>query len=176
MKQTSLIVLIILTLTSFDDREKVIDETGFDNIRVGKTTLSEIKRKHMFSKRSKTWRHALYHTEEGRVGVMYDYEQIHTREGITYFFNYKRGTKDPITLDGILFVNPANVRTNKGIELGPSTFKQVADIYGPEPTLLNHGKLIKAYDAIEFYSERLIGLDSVDSGYIVTGIRIKREP
>jgi hypothetical protein len=175
MRQKSLIILAILTLTAFVDRDILIDETGFDNIRIGKTTISEIKRRHLFSKRSKTWRHALYRTEEGRIGVMYDYEQIHTRQGITYFFNYERGTKDPVTIDEILFAAPANVRTNRGIELGQSTFKQVADIYGAERTSLEHGKLVKAYDAIEFYSDRLIGSDSVDSGYIVTGIRIKGE-
>jgi hypothetical protein len=113
MKQISLIVVIILILTSSKDREIVVDDTGFGNIRIGKTRLSEIKRKHVLSKLVKTSRHALYRTEEGKVGVTYHYVQIQTRKGIAYFFNYQHGTKESITLDEILFSIPAVVRTKR---------------------------------------------------------------
>jgi hypothetical protein len=174
MKWTFFIVLVSLTLTSFDGKTIVVDEAGFNDIRIGTTTLSEIRRRHMFSKRIKTWRHALYRTDNGRVGVMYCYEQIKTRHGITYFFSYESGTKDPITLKEILFTSPASVVTSKGIELGKSTFQDVEAIYGEAPTSFDHGKLVKEYVAIEFYSARLIGSDSIDRGYIVTGLKIKR--
>jgi len=176
MKRILITFLGLLILTSFDSREILINETGFDDIRIGVTTMSKIKRRHIFAKKTKTWRHALYRTDEGRIGVMYNYEQVRTKKGITYFFNYERGTQGKVKLDEILFSLPAEVTTDKGIRLGQSNMKEVEQKYGAESTIFDSdGYATKVYDGIEFYSNKLAGKDSVDESYIITRIRLKRK-
>jgi len=176
MKRILITFLGLLILTSFDSKEILINETGFDDIRIGVTTMSKIKRRHIFAKKKKTWRHALYRTDEGRIGVMYNHEEVRTKQGITYFFNYERGTKEKVKLDEILFSLPAEVTTDKGIRLGQSSMKEVEQKYGIKLTIFgNEGYATKEYDGIEFYSNKLSGKDSVDENYIVTRIRLKRK-
>jgi len=173
MKRTTILTILIVTMTSFDMRELIIDETGFGDIRIGETTIFQIKRKHIFSKRTRTFRHALYRTDDGRIGKTYKYEQVRTKGGITYFFNYELGTKKQIKLDEILFAMPASVKTGKGVKLGQSSFKEVEERYGVETTNFSKSQAIKEYETIEFYSDKLLGKDSVDQNFIVTQIRIK---
>src|SRR5687767_7590677 len=107
MKKAILIFLILLTLTSGKKKELIINETGFDNIMVGKTTLSEIRRKHPFAKYTKTFRHVLYRRNDGTMGRTYSYDYLKTKIGITYFFSDHRDVKDHRVLMRILFELPA---------------------------------------------------------------------
>lgn len=171
MKKVILLIFIFLFGTSFHKRELVVDETGFDDIRIGQTTISKIKRKHLFAKRTRTWRHVLFRTSDGgRIGSVFYYKKIVTKDGITFLFNYERGTKEKIRLSGLIFDLPATIRTEKGIVLGQSSFKEVEEKYGKEATQLDKNIAKKDYGKVLFYSNKLIGQDSIDSNYIVTSV------
>ncbi len=175
MGRVLLFIFGLFVLTSFGVKKILIDETGFEDIRVGETIITKLKRKYFFAKRTKTFRHILYRTDEGRTGVTYYSEQIKAK-GITFFFNYTYGTKEPIVLDEILFSFPSRVTTDKGIELGQSNFKQVEEKYGVGTTVFNGNRAKKEYGRIVFYSDKLVGPDAIDEKIIVKEIRIKRKP
>jgi hypothetical protein len=162
-------------LASVDDNYLVVDETGFGDTRVGMTTLAEITRRHRFSKHTKTFKHVLFRTDTRTEGVTYHYEEVKTRKGLTYFFVYRSGTANDIKLSEIKFERPAKVVTDKGIRLGESNFKDVARQYGISQDIVEDGRALKAYEYIEFYSDKLTGKDSVDENYIVTAIRVKKK-
>jgi hypothetical protein len=175
MKLILSLILFITLLTSVDEKRIVIDETGFGDTRIGRTTLSEIKRQHRFAKHTKTFKHVLFRTDTRTEGVTYHYEEIETRKGITYFFVYRSGTPDDINLSEIKFEYPAKVVTDKGIRLCVSNFKDVEREYGIVPTAIVGDRPSKVYDDIEFYAGNLVEKVSVDENYIVTAIRVKKK-
>jgi hypothetical protein len=166
------IVIIVLSITSFT-REKgiVITQLGYDDIQLGETTIAQIKRRYPFAKHTKTFKHFLLRPNDDRVGKTIYYEQLITKKGIVYFFNYERGVTK-ILLDEILFLEKSHATTDTGIKLGQSTFADVEEKYGKQATYFREGKAIKEYDKIIFYADRF-QVDSLYNHQLVTQIRIK---
>ena len=175
MKAVILFGAIFFT-TSFQKKQLIVDNTGFGETRIGKTTISEVKRKYLFAKRTKTWKHGLFRTiDGGTIGKMFYHEKIRTKDGITFLFNYQAGVKDKIILSGLVFDFPIAVRTEKGIILGHSTFKDVEEKYGKVITQLHKSLAQKDYGQILFYSNKIIGQDSIDNNFIVTQIELNKD-
>ena len=175
IKSVAIFLFVLILLSSASVKDIIIDETGFKQIRIGRTKISTIKKRYPTAKKKKSFRHALFRGKQFRYGVTFFQEVLETPNGISFYFYYEKDTKKPIKLNRIDFKYPAKVITNKGIKLGKSTFEEINEKYGLTETYYTEQEAIKDYDQIQFIANYKTDQDSTDKNLIVSSISLSND-
>jgi hypothetical protein len=168
--------ILIFCLSLKSKKTFTISEKGFEDFKIGQTSIKYVNRKFLFSKRKSSLGPFLC-IGRGEYIRRTHYEAIIAKkQGITFSFVSHEGDKKSIRyLSAISFYKPFNGITDKGIILNKSTLKEVEEKYGMQATVHLHGKATKSYNKIEFISEILPGQDSLDENLIIKEIFIRKD-
>lgn len=141
------IVLILLTLVSFSFTENttwiLIPGVGIEN----EVTISKTTKKELYEKFGNDGVEIPHYTQQigGGKGELYSTELVFAKHGVSFYFKPKNDTVNSIVVSA-----SSKAKTNKGIELGVSTMRDVTIMYGDSRWLGSSNELYLMYPGIEF--------------------------
>lgn len=139
-----LLILNCITLISFTQSKlhNLIPGVGFDNFKLTETTLSDIIKYYSNEYKIDTfYTKSIHSTDKTIYSIRYRFE----RHGVSFYFhaNYP-------TIFAISFYNPFKAKTNLGIILNQSTFKDIVAVYGKKEWTFSGENMMKSYNGITF--------------------------
>ncbi|HYC86994.1 MAG TPA: hypothetical protein VEB86_17295, partial [Chryseosolibacter sp.] len=167
------VCMIIVLITSCTSKTLVITQSGVANIRLGETTLADIKRAYPFARTRKTVKHVLFRAGDRVEGKVFQHASLRVARGITCHFTAPT-IRSTTTVDEIVLSHPSGGTTDKGIAIGWSTFAEVDQLYGLVNSDSVDGQWVKDYETIVFYStDRFVKPANKDQ-HVVSAIKIRQ--
>ena len=153
-----LLVLITLFIGSSWNFLSTIEKNRFNDVKLGKTSLKEVRSRYPKASIKKLKRFPMFRTENGRICIPMTREIVSLKkDGVNFYSNYHSNKReDSVFVYQIEFIKPFKGKTEEGIGIN-SLKKEVVAAYGEDNNDSNKGNDLN-YDWIEFTFEK----DSVE--------------